>query len=158
MCPAGRPPKPTALRVLQGNPGHRPLPKGEPKPVATMPARPEWLLPEAKREWSRLAPQLVRLGVLTEIDRVPFAMLCQAWGRYQRSQRRLDEIERIGAAGSLEHRREVMIEARYFAEVAALAGRFGLTASDRARLRLPEEKPVDPFETFLSSGRDGTDG
>jgi len=158
MCSLGRPPKPTGLRILQGNPGKRPLPQGEPKPLAAKPARPGWLLPEAKREWARLAPQLVRLGVLTQVDRMPFAMLCQSWARYQRSQARLDTLEEEDQAGSLKYRREQMISSRCFAEVATLAGRFGLTASDRGRLHLPEQRPVEPLEAFLAKPRDGTDG
>ena len=48
---AGRKPKPTAIKELEGNPGKRKLNKKEPKPEKGMPVCPEWLLPEAKAEW-----------------------------------------------------------------------------------------------------------
>ena len=35
----GPPPQPTALRELAGNPSHRPLPLGEPKPATEAPPR-----------------------------------------------------------------------------------------------------------------------
>lgn len=44
---AGRKPKPTAIKELEGNPGKRKLNKKEPKPDKGMPVCPEWLLPEA---------------------------------------------------------------------------------------------------------------
>ena len=89
---------------------------------------------------------------------MPFAMLCQSWGRYIRTQARIDRLEREDRTDGLDFRRQVMIASKHFQEVTALAGRFGLTASDRARLHLPEEKPADPFADFLSVGKEGTNG
>ncbi|MDD6036563.1 MAG: response regulator [Lachnospiraceae bacterium] len=43
---AGRKPKPTAVKELEGNPGKRKLNKKEPKPEKGMPECPEWLMPE----------------------------------------------------------------------------------------------------------------
>ena len=51
---AGRKPKPTALKKLEGNPGKRKLNTKEPVPVKGMTDCPKWLLPEAKEEWNRL--------------------------------------------------------------------------------------------------------
>ena len=48
---AGRKPKPTAIKELEGNPGKRKLNNKEPKPDKGMPVCPEWLPPEAKAEW-----------------------------------------------------------------------------------------------------------
>ena len=44
---AGRKPKPTALKKLEGNPGKRKLNTKEPVPGKGMPDCPKWLLPEA---------------------------------------------------------------------------------------------------------------
>lgn len=52
---AGRKPKPTAVKKLEGNPGKRKLNTKEPVPAKGMPTCPNWLLPEAKSEWKRLA-------------------------------------------------------------------------------------------------------
>ena len=47
MATRGRKPKPTALKVLEGNPGKRPLNENEPKPERKAPECPSWLEPEA---------------------------------------------------------------------------------------------------------------
>ena len=51
---AGRKPKPTALKKLEGNPGKRKLNTKEPMPGKGMPDCPKWLFPEAKKEWERV--------------------------------------------------------------------------------------------------------
>lgn len=51
MTMAGRKPKPTALKKLEGNPGKRKLNTKEPIPAKGMLNCPEWLLPEAKRNY-----------------------------------------------------------------------------------------------------------
>jgi phage terminase small subunit len=50
----GPKPKPTELKIIEGNPGKRPLNKNEPRPPRLSPQCPNWLLPEAKKEWKRL--------------------------------------------------------------------------------------------------------
>ena len=49
---AGRKPKPAAVKKLEGNPGKRKLNTKEPIPAKGMPACPDWLMPEAKKECS----------------------------------------------------------------------------------------------------------
>ena len=61
---AGRKPKPTAIKKLEGNPGKRKLNTKEPIPAKGMPDCPEWLLPEAKKEWERLADLMNQMGFL----------------------------------------------------------------------------------------------
>src|SRR5205807_7459629 len=79
----GPQPKPTALRILEGNPSHRPLPANEPQPRVGPPACPAWLYPQAKRhsqlivkEWALAAPRL-----LTRVDGGVLAGYCQALPR-----------------------------------------------------------------------------
>ena len=54
MAMAGRKPKPTALKVLEGDrgKGRRPLNEHEPVPPKGGVKCPSWLLPEAKRNGS----------------------------------------------------------------------------------------------------------
>jgi len=78
----GRKPKPTQIKLVTGNPGHRPPPPDEPKPTAKIPKCPPHLDPEAKREWRRMARELDDLGILTTIDRAVFASYCQAWSEW----------------------------------------------------------------------------
>ena len=68
MATRGRKPKPTALKLLEGNPGKRPINEHEPIPPKGTVKCPTWLEPEAKKEWKRLAPSLEAMGVLTQAD------------------------------------------------------------------------------------------
>ena len=73
MAGRGRPPKPTAIKELEGNPGKRPLNKNEPKPKAKAPKCPPWLESDAKKEWRRLSKELEAMGLLTQVDMAAFA-------------------------------------------------------------------------------------
>lgn len=64
---AGRKPKPTAVKKLEGNPEKRKLNTKEPIPANGMSVCPDWLMPEAKKEWNRLAELMNQMGVLTEV-------------------------------------------------------------------------------------------
>lgn len=135
----GPPPKPTALRILQGNPGKRKLNKNEPKPEsgAKMPA---WMEadPFLVAEWKRHAPRLKALGLLTEVDDDALATLCVI------SVRLRGQVT-SGAATS------TIIETSK--ELRALWARFGMTPADRSRVKLPE-KPADndPLREFEVHG------
>ena len=87
---AGRKPKPTAVKKLEGNPGKRKLNTKEPAPAKGMPDCPEWLLPEAKKEWERLADLMSQMGVLTEVDMAAFAAYCQSYARWKEAQEHID--------------------------------------------------------------------
>ena len=84
MAVPGRKPRPTHLKILEGNPGKRSLTKNEPKPRPVNPTQPDWLLREAKAEWRRVVPELERMGLLTTVDRAALATYCQAWARLPR--------------------------------------------------------------------------
>ena len=86
MATRGRKPKPTALKVLEGNPGKRPLNEYEPVPPKGTIECPDWLEEEAKREWERLAPSLEAMGVLTTADLTAFAGYCQAYARWREAE------------------------------------------------------------------------
>ena len=86
MATRGRKPKPTALKLLEGNPGKRPLNGREPVPLRAALKCPAWLLPEAKKEWKRLAPALEAMGVLTMADLTAFEGYCQAYARWKEAE------------------------------------------------------------------------
>jgi P27 family predicted phage terminase small subunit len=145
---AGRKPKPTQLRIIEGNPGHRPLQKNEPKPTPVAPTRPDWLDPEAKREWGRIVPELERLGLLTLVDRGALAAYCQAWGRAVQAEKVLaGGLTFTTPNGYVQQRPEVAIAQKSWQLVRAFAAEFGLTPSARSRLSV--QKPEDEAEDDL---------
>jgi phage terminase small subunit len=78
----GRKPKPTALKMFEGNPGKRALNRNEPKPPAETPDCPVHLDDEAQAEWNRITPELSTLGLIARIGRAALAAYCQAWSRW----------------------------------------------------------------------------
>jgi len=152
----GRKPKPTVLRVLEGNPGRRPLNDREPQAPAEVPECPDFLDDEARAEWFRTAPMLQKMGLLTPADRAGLAAYCVAYSRWVAAER---QVQRLGtivksplknfpmkspyltvADQALETMRKFMVE-------------FGLTPSSRSRIRVPEDRgAMDEFDTFLETG------
>jgi P27 family predicted phage terminase small subunit len=91
----GRKPVPTALRLIQGNPGNRPFNLNEPEPVPAIPTCPSHLCPSAKAEWKRVAREMKHLGMLSMLDRAVLAGYCQAYGRWVEAERKLQEMPMI---------------------------------------------------------------
>lgn len=130
----GPPPEPTQLKILKGNPGKRPLNTAEPQPRREPPTCPLWLLPEAKREWRRIVPELSRLGLLTVVDRAALAAYCQSWARYV-------DAETAASASKV----------RLYADLMrAFLVQFGLTPASRAKLSAgPAPREADPMAALL---------
>ena len=97
----GRPPKPTALKLVQGNPGRRPIEKGETTPEVGIPDCPAHLTADAKTEWDRITPLLFRYRLVTNIDTASLALYCQAYGRWQEAERKIAEMKEKGGDGLL---------------------------------------------------------
>lgn len=151
MGKGGQNKKPTALRVIEGNPGHRKLNKREPKPAPIRPTRPGWLLPEAKREWTRLAPELERLGLLTHLDRATFAAYCQAWAWVRRYEEIVAKEGMVIPGHRGVPRKHPLLSALNAATAAvrALGCEFGLTPVSRSRISLPTATDGDDWGNLL---------
>ena len=78
----GRKPKPTALKIAEGNPGKRAINGYEPKPPSSLPDCPPHLSEVARDEWQRIAGSLNKIGLLTQVDRTTMAAYCQCYGRW----------------------------------------------------------------------------
>lgn len=69
----GPPPKPTALRLLEGNPARRPLNGQEPQPRKLATVEPPADLPdEGKAVFTALSRELIACGLMTAVDVEPF--------------------------------------------------------------------------------------
>lgn len=98
---SGPPPKPTALKLIEGNPGRRRLNPDEPRPDVVAPECPEHLTADARDEWNRIVPLLLKNNLLTEIDGAALALYCQSWGRWSEAERKLGEMRKNGDDGML---------------------------------------------------------
>ena len=151
----GPPRKPTALRILEGNPSKRPLPKNEPKPDPSLPECPEWLMEEAKKEWNRVAPELNRLGLLTVLDRTALAAYCQSYAKWKQAEEFIQRYgttyrtKKVDSGGQVyvysQQHAEVGIANQCLKQIRAFCAEFGLTPASRARMELPSEREDDDF-------------
>ncbi len=142
----GRKPKPTALKVVEGNPGRRPLNGREPKPPAKMPTCPSHLSATAKTEWKRLARVLSDVGLLTLVDRTVLAGYCQAYGRWVEAEKKLQETPTLlkTPAGYIQTSPWLTISNKQMELMAKYMAELGLTPSSRARLsvNIPSEEEL----------------
>lgn len=164
----GRKPKPTALKLLEGNLGRHPLNENEPKPAVLQnyPA-PDWLSAESRAVWEMLAPELAAIGLLTVIDLTVFSRYCDAWGRWKRvrdflhekgesypvtAERYLPVEGEVTKSGRQRYaRRTVKIGSRPFPEVHVynnlnnlllrLESEIGMTPSARTRIHVMLNNP-----------------
>jgi P27 family predicted phage terminase small subunit len=147
----GPAPQPPQLKILRGNPGHRPIEDNIPKPRPVPPERPAWLTGEARREWDRIVPELDRLGLLTVVDRAALAGYCQSYSRWVQAERVLKREGMTFATltGYIQQRPEVAIAQKYLQLVKAFCAEFGLTPSARGRMTIPgqdDEEEDNPFD------------
>lgn len=155
MGARGPKPKPTALRILEGNPSHRPLPENEPKPMADKVKCPSWLHADAKKEWRRLAPGLIEMGLLTNSDVQTFAAYCQSYAMWK------EAAEHVMREGMMQEAPSGYIMKSPYASMAQssltqmkqFAGEFGLTPSARTRISGEQagakKLEEDPMEQLL---------
>jgi len=164
----GRKPKPTAIKLLEGNPGKRRLNESEPQPAVADVRVPKGKLPpEARALWKVLAPQLADLGVLKVTDLPALEVLCLHYAMTRRAWKIIDEqgptVENLvlvdesdPSAGTITLGVKKHPAASVFRENAmafkAFATEFGLTPSSRVRIKAdPVAKEKTLFE-LLATG------
>lgn len=147
----GRKPKPTALKVLEGNPGKRQLPANEPKPrKADGLAAPRFLDRLGREQWSRIVPELDRLGLLTTLDVLPIARYCDIWSRWRRARLAIRKDFANDKGG---RKAEAQIVKDCESAMVKIEQEFGMTASSRTRIEADE--PPMPQATVKPTGTEG---
>ncbi len=128
MATRGARPKPTALRLVSGNAGKRPIPANDPRPGGA-PAKPKDLTGRASELWDlRIAPAFW----LAEADTDKAAMWCLLQAEFYKSKGK-------------------MIAAR-IGQLRALGSELGFDPSSRTRLGASGGKPEkkdDPASEFF---------
>lgn len=125
---AGRPRKPSALRDLEGNRSRTAIPKDMPLPG--VPLCPKSLQGKAIEHFQFVAAELSAIGVTKRLDTEALTLLADLWRQYWACS---DEGDVKGMCA---------VAARWM----ALAGRFGLTPADRAKIMSGATEQVDEVE------------
>lgn len=133
---AGRPRKPTALKLVEGNAGKRGLPQGEPEPdVLQDLSPPPHLAPRSAEVWRELAPMLRRMGVLTVADVVALEMLCDAVADYRLARQELGDDFVVRSAKGSDMLNQWLVAKQLSSKRAeAFMGKFGMDPVARSRV------------------------
>jgi P27 family predicted phage terminase small subunit len=144
----GRKPTPTHVKAITGNAGKRALNADEPVPSLMIPDCPSELGPVAKAEWERLAEDLVKLRLLTPLDRAALAAYC---GAYELWATATTAIQTYGfmvksPQGYPMQSPYIAIANRQAEIMLRVASEFGFTPASRARIAAPVQRERDLFD------------
>jgi P27 family predicted phage terminase small subunit len=156
----GRKRKPTALRLVDGNRGKRPLPKAEPKPKRGAPPIPPHVKsdPVAAEEWKRLAALTgaPSIGVLTVSDGPILEATVLAYSTFRLASAALEKsltytCPTKNGGTMVRSRPEVFIAADAWRRYVVGLTHFGLSPATRSKVSaLPYDgQEKDPAAEFL---------
>jgi P27 family predicted phage terminase small subunit len=110
-------------------------------------------MPEAKAEWERVGPELLRLKLLTVLDTPVFAAYCEAYATWVLAERLLAEAGgklTITTARGNEVPHPLLRIANYAAaDMLKFGSEFGMTPASRSRLGIDSEPPGGKFGDLL---------
>ena len=124
-----RPPKPTALKELNGSARHDPqrINRNEPKPARGIGPANSSLNEQQQAIWDEVVG-ISYAGVLGEADRIALEMMCRLIYEMR------NDFEEMSAAK--------------ITQLSTLLGRFGMTPSDRSKIVIPKAEKKNPFEVL----------
>jgi P27 family predicted phage terminase small subunit len=138
-------PEPTALKVMRGNPGRRPLNHDEPQPEIAAPTPPDILDELAVAEWHRVIGDLVANRLMTALDRAALANYCQAWSNWVQAEGKVRELGAVMVSShgipcpspwaSRANQERIAIR-QFLAE-------FGMSPAARSGVRMSPSEPKD---------------
>ncbi len=134
----GPAPKPTALKKLTGNAGHRKLNEEEPQPkLAAFRSAPSHLCEYSVECWNAIVPELVKLNLLSVVDYPAVEMACASYGLWREMRKKLQTEKYVQLVGESYYRQqnpEVAIMNAAFKNYKDMLAEFGLTPASRARM------------------------
>jgi P27 family predicted phage terminase small subunit len=156
---AGRPPKASALRLIEGNRGKRAINKQEPDPSYLNDlAAPEWLPVPARAIWDELAPHLRAAKMLTTIDVQMLCKGCIAIAQYRHATKMLGDtlvldseshdecgVKVVTKAATLNQ--WMVAQSMAFKQAMAVMQQFGMSPAARTRIA------IQPQGDLFGSGK-----
>jgi len=146
----GRKPKPTALKLVTGNPGKRAVNKKEPKPRGNLYDPPEWLTETQRKGWE-YEIESAPFGLLKRVDRSTLVAWVVAEDLHRQAAEKLN-----GGAMLIKTPNGMPVQSPYLSIInkqASLmikaASEMGFTPASRSRVEVDggeqEEDPADRF-------------
>lgn len=136
---AGRRPKPTGIRLVEGNKGKRGYNQNEPQYKVRLSTPPEILDEVGMKEWNRVGKLLTAFKVLTEGDMAVFAAYCfsyQEWIRLCKiiREKELSALVQKSPNGMMMESAISTAASKYYKQMLKAAVELGLTPSSRSRI------------------------
>lgn len=151
---SGRRPKPTAKKLLAGNPGKRALNTNEPDfgLVLTVDC-PIWMGDDGRALWETVCPLLCRERVLAATDIQNLEVYCNAYDQFRMAQQdvKANGVTVPGATGGIVKNPAATVLKEAAAMMATYGGMLGLDPSSRQRLMgKPAEGSGNPFADLIN--------
>ena len=110
---------------------------------------PDWLDETAKKEWEKLAPELIEDGILTNRTASMFAAYCTAFSRWMAAEKCIQERGSLICAknGFPIIAPQVNIASGLYSTMMKLADEFGLTPASLSRISGGNVATDDPART-----------
>lgn len=148
----GPPKKPTALKLVAGNPGKRALNKREPKPRGNLYDAPDWLTGQQKVGW-QYAIETAPFGLLKRVDRSTLVAWVIAEDLHRQAVEKLN-----GGAMLIKTPNGMPVQSPYLSIInkqAAImlkaASEMGFTPASRSRVEVSDdEQETDPADRFFA--------
>ena len=140
---AGRKAKPTALKIVMGNPGKRAIPTNLPEPTGELDQCPDFVSEEARAHWDYVTGLIQAIpGVSKRPDETTAALMCQAIADFMEASKVLKEnggnyqdVEtKVGGIMTRIHP-GVAVRKSAMDQILKICVEFGMTPSSRTRLR-----------------------
>lgn len=148
----GAKPKPTHLKLIEGNPGKRKLNRNEPKPQGDLCDAPDWLTEEQKAGWS-YAISNAPAGLMKRLDRAALTAFVVAEDMHRQASVAVGKFGLITKSPSkgepmqnpylpiINRQAQIMLKA---------AAELGFTPSSRSRVEIVGGETEDPADRFFA--------
>ena len=157
MGKRGPNPKPSKLKVLNGNAGKHNISDKEPQPeeYEEVPEPPWYMDYYAKKEWERQIKHLIEKGLVTKADLTMFEEYCQMHAHCVRLHNKIQEEGYEFRTGDDGHYRQsapaASILDKFLTQKTNLAEQLGLTASARTNIEVDVKDDSKSVEDILNS-------
>lgn len=151
----GRKPKPTALRIAQGNPRQHPINRNEPVFNGQLGEEPPEFLDEtAAQVWRQLVPILNDAGVTKPVEAAAVAAYCSCYADFIRAsemQRGKGFIIKTTEGDGFKVSPLFKVVSQLRVELLRHASELGLTPSARARIHIEtnHDEEANPFKGLM---------
>lgn len=154
----GRKPKPTNIKVLEGEKRKSRINRNEPKPGPGRPTCPDHLNDDARAEWDRIVPELEIMGLLSRVDRTELAMYCQAYARWLDAEKSLNEKGYLYRTenGNITTSPMLWVANKAMEQCHKFLTEFGMTPASRSRINVGKASDDDGWNKLLEFCNDTT--